>query len=74
MQMVTFVHVFQKCTQVSSTVLAIVDNVFLHRGEKGSCDHKAASLKAKMKLHLNEGHDIETAEQMVEKVTKCIFL
>ena len=28
LQMVTFVHLFEKCTQVSSTVLAIIDDVF----------------------------------------------
>ena len=28
LQMVTFVHLFEKCTQISSTVLAITDDVF----------------------------------------------
>ena len=116
MQMVTFVHVFEKCTQVSNTVLAIIDDVFHQiksiapevttlflrqdnagcyhsaevllsvyqiaskhniklsmdfsdpQGGKGSCDRKAATIKAKMKIHLNEGNDVETAEQMVAAI------
>ena len=28
LQMVTFVHLFEKCNQISSTVLAIIDDVF----------------------------------------------
>ena len=31
---------------------------------KGSCDHKAATIKSHMKIYLNSGHDIETPEQM----------
>ena len=116
LQMVTFVHLFEKCSQVSSTVLAIIDDVFHQiksiapevstvflrqdnagcyhsaemllsvnqiatkynmqlsmdfsdpQGGKGSCDRKAATIKTKMKIYLNEGHDIETAEQMVAAI------
>ena len=35
------------------------------QGGKGACDRKAASIKAHMRIHLNEGHDIESGEQMV---------
>ena len=35
------------------------------QGGKGSCDRKAASIKAHIRVHLNEGHDIETASDMV---------
>lgn len=38
------------------------------QGGKASCDRKAATLKAKMKVHLNEGHDIESSEQMAEAI------
>ena len=31
---------------------------------KGARDRKAASIKAHMRIFLNEGHDIETASQM----------
>ena len=34
------------------------------QGGKGSCDRKAATIKAHMKVHLNEGNDIENARQM----------
>jgi hypothetical protein len=116
LEMVTFVHLFEKCTQVSSTVLAIIDDVFHQiksiapeittlflrqdnagcyhsaeillsvnqiatkhnmklsmdfsdpQGGKGSCDRKTATIKTKMRIHLNEGHDIETAEQMVAAI------
>lgn len=116
-QMLTFTHIFEKCNQVSETVLAIIDDVFhqlkssvpeittVHlrqdnagcyhstavvlsvkqiankhnvnlasmdfsdpQGGKGSCDRKAATIKSKMKIFLNEGHDIETAAQMVEAI------
>ncbi len=117
MQMLTFVHVFEKCTQESDTVLAIVDDVFsqlksvapeiktvflrqdnagcyhstsmllsvqqlatknnIHlsrvdysdpQGGKGSCDRKAATIKSHIKVYLNEGHDVETPEQMVAAI------
>ena len=35
------------------------------QGGKGACDRKAATIKARIKVHLNEGHDVETASQMV---------
>ena len=111
-EMLTFVHIFQSCSQDSHTVLAIIDDVlgqlktimpklnrvFLRQdnagcyhsaptllpihevakkhnlairvdfsdpqGGKGSCDRKAANLKNHMKIYLNAGHDIESAQQM----------
>ena len=36
------------------------------QGGKGACDRKAATIKAHIKVHLNEGHDVETASQMVD--------
>ena len=36
------------------------------QGRKGACDHKAATVKAHIRVHLNEGQDMETASQMVE--------
>ena len=117
MQMLTFVHVFEKCIQESDTVLAIIDDVFsqlksvapeiktvflrqdnagcyhstsillsvqrlatknnIHlsrvdysdpQGGKGSCDRKAATIKSHIKVYLNEGHDVETPEQMVAAI------
>ena len=35
------------------------------QGGKGSCDRKAATIKSHMRTHLNSGHDIETASQMM---------
>ena len=35
-------------------------------GGKGACDRKAATIKAHMKVHLNEGNDIENATEMVD--------
>ena len=32
---------------------------------KGACDRKSATIKAHIRIHLNEGHDVETASQMV---------
>ena len=113
-EMLTFVHVFEKCNQDSGTVAAILDDVFKQltsiapeistiylrqdnagcyysastllmiqqvatknklqlsrvdfsnpQGGKGSCDQKAATIKNHMKVYLNSGHNIETAEQMV---------
>ena len=37
------------------------------QGEKGSCD-RAATIKSHMRAHLNSGHDIETASQMVTAI------
>ncbi|KAK3735295.1 hypothetical protein QZH41_000231 [Actinostola sp. cb2023] len=34
------------------------------QGGKGSCDRKSATIKNHMRVFLNSGHDIETAEQM----------
>ena len=36
------------------------------QGGKGACDRKAATVKAHIRVYLNEGHDVETASQMVE--------
>ena len=36
------------------------------QGDKGARDRKAATVKAHIRVHLNEGHDVETASQMVE--------
>ena len=115
LQMMMFVHVFKSCSQDSSAVLAIMEDVIgklkaimpslkaifyrqdnagcyrsgatktgapkaghVHgvtikrldfsdpQGGKGSCDRKAATIKAHMKVHLNEGNDIENARQMVD--------
>lgn len=35
---------------------------------KGACDRKAATIKSHMRVHLNSGHDIETASQMMEAI------
>ena len=35
------------------------------QGGKGSCDRKAATIKSHMRVHVNSGHDIETASQMM---------
>ena len=34
------------------------------QGGKGPCDRKAAKIKSHMRIHLNSGNDIETAERM----------
>ena len=36
------------------------------QGGKGACYRKAATIKAHIKVHLNEGHDVETASQMAD--------
>ena len=36
------------------------------QGGKGACDRKSATIKAHMRVHLNEGNDIENASQMVD--------
>ena len=33
---------------------------------KGACNRKAATIMAHMRIHLNEGNDIENASQMVD--------
>ena len=35
------------------------------QGGKGACNRKAATIKPHIKVHLNEGHDVETSSQMV---------
>ena len=39
------------------------------QGGKGPCDRKAATIKNHMRLHLDSGNDIETAEQMFQAMT-----
>ena len=114
LEMMTFTHVFQSCSQDSYAVLAIMSDVVgklkkimpnlktvfyrqdnagcyrsgptivgpslvskLHgvtikrmdfsdpQGGKGACDRKAANIKTHLKVHLNQGNDVETAHQMV---------
>ncbi|KAK3745995.1 hypothetical protein QZH41_005779 [Actinostola sp. cb2023] len=38
------------------------------QGEKGSCDRKAGAIKRHMLVHLNSGHDIQTAAQMQDAI------
>ena len=42
------------------------------QGGKGACDRKAANIKTHMKVHLNQGNDIETAHQMVNAMTSSV--
>ena len=34
------------------------------QGGKGSCDRKAATIKNQVRIYLNSGHDVETADQL----------
>ena len=34
------------------------------QGRKGPCDHKAATIKAHVRRFINEGHDVQTAEDL----------
>ena len=36
------------------------------QGGKGACDRKAVTVKAHIRVYLNEGHDVVTVSQMVE--------
>lgn len=38
------------------------------QGGKGSCERKAASLKSHMRVHLNQGFNIETSKEMVDAI------
>ena len=38
---------------------------------KGACDRKAATIKSHMAIHLNSGHNTETAAQMKEAIESC---
>ena len=38
------------------------------QGGKGPCDRKAASSKSHMKIHLNQGSNIDTAKEMVDAI------
>ena len=42
------------------------------QGGKGACDRKAATIKTHMKVHLNQGSDIETAHQMVNAMASSV--
>lgn len=62
-------------TLVTARQVAELNNLCLRRmdfsdpqGGKGSCDRKAATIKSHMAIHLNSGHDIETASQMQEAI------
>ena len=62
-------------TLVTASKVAELNNLFLRRmdfsdpqGGKGSCDRKAATIKSHMAIHLNSGHDIESASQMQEAI------
>ena len=116
-EILTFAHIFESCSQDSSSVLAIVDNVFQQlstvtpkiktvymradnagcyhaaltllsmrkiaakhnitlsridfsdpQGGKGSCDRKATTIKNKMRIYVNSGHDVESPQQMLEAI------
>ena len=60
-------------TIVSSSVIGKKAGVNLKRldfsdpqGGKGTCDRKAATIKAHMNVYLNAGHDIDNPEQMFD--------
>ena len=38
------------------------------QARKGACDLKAATIKSRMAVHVNSGHDIETATQLKEAI------
>ena len=38
------------------------------QGGKGPCDRKAASIKSHMRVHLNQGSNIETSKEMVDAI------
>ena len=42
------------------------------QGGKGACDRKAANIKTHMKVHLNQGNDIETAHQMLNAMRSSV--
>ena len=44
---------------------------FESQAGKGACDRKAATIKSHMAIHLNSGHDTETAAQMKEAIESC---
>ena len=68
------------CYQCGSTIVSASkvgqrDGVSVKRldfcdpqGGKGVCNRKVASIKAHMRIQLNEGHDIESGEQMVSAI------
>ena len=41
------------------------------QGGKGACDRKAASIKAHVRRHINEGHDVTTANEFKEAMMSC---
>ena len=63
------------CYQGSGTILGAVEahGITMQRldfsdpqGSKGVCDRKAATIKAHIRVHLNEGHHVKTSNQMVD--------
>ena len=38
------------------------------QGGRGPCDRKAASLESHMRVHLNQGSNIETSKQIVDAI------
>ena len=39
------------------------------QGGKGACDRKAATIKAHIRRHINEGHDVQNASEFKEAVS-----
>ena len=42
------------------------------QGGKKACDRKSANTKTHMKVHLNQGNDIETAHEMVNAMRSSV--
>ena len=38
------------------------------QGGKGACDRKAASIKSHIRIHVDEGNNVETAKAMVNAI------
>ena len=117
LEMLSFAHIFQSCSQDSCAVLAVMADVIRQlkeimpglktvssrqdnagcyhcgativcagvlgaeqgvaierldfsdpQGGKGACDRRAATIKSRMQIHLNAGHDIETPGQRSEAI------
>lgn len=43
------------------------------QGGKGVCDRKAATIKNAMRVHIDSGHDVQTASQMKEAIESSNF-
>ena len=66
-------------TIISASLLSKLHGVTIKRmdfsdpqGGKGVCDRKTVDIKTHMKVHLNQGNDIETAHQMVNAMTASV--